>query len=136
MPYTLFRSTINLICHVICQARTEIDPYDEAIIPGLLDSYRSNDPYQTLLLEPRKNKLMQPLVVTRVVVNFTSAVVPIFVSNISSERVTIPKGKVIADNTGLKTLARRYALTVGAVKLRGCRVNYRRRFSIVGQSSG
>ena len=33
-PYTLFRSTINLICPVICQARTEIEPYEEAIIPN------------------------------------------------------------------------------------------------------
>ena len=41
VPYTLFRLTINLICFVICQARTEIEPYEEAIIPGLLDSYRN-----------------------------------------------------------------------------------------------
>ena len=75
----LFRSTINLICPVICQARTEIEPNEEAIILELLDSYRSYDPNQTLLLEPRKNELMQPLVVARVVVNFTSAVVPILV---------------------------------------------------------
>ena len=46
---------------------------------------------------------MQPFVVARVVVNFTSAVVPILVTNISSERVTIPKEKVIADDTALKT---------------------------------
>ena len=103
VPYTLFRSTINLICPVVCQARTEIEPYEEAIIPGLLDSYRSYDPNKTLLLEPRKIELMQPLVVARVVVNFTSAVVPILVSNISSERVKIPKGKVISDDTALKT---------------------------------
>ena len=103
MSYTLFRSTINLICPVICQARTQIEPYEEAIIPGLLVSYRSYDTNQTLLLKPRKNELMQPLVVARVVVNFTSAVVSILVSNISSERVTIPKGKVIADDTARKT---------------------------------
>ena len=77
--------------------------YEEAIISGLLDSYRNNNPKQTLLLKPRKNELMQPLVVARVVVNLTSAVVPILVSNISTERVTIPKGKVIADDTALKT---------------------------------
>ena len=40
---------------------------------------------------------MQPLVAARVVVNFTSEVVPIFVSNISAEKVTILKGKVQAD---------------------------------------
>ena len=46
---------------------------------------------------------MQPLVVALVVVNFTSAVVRILVSNISSERVTIPKGKVITDDTAHNT---------------------------------
>ena len=103
MPYTLFRLTINLICSVICQAGTEFEPYEEAIIPGLLDFYRNYNPNQTLLLEQRKNELMQPLVVARVVVNFTSAVVSILVSNISSERVTISKAKVIADDTAVKT---------------------------------
>ena len=44
VPYTLFRSTINLICPVICQSRTEIEPYKEAVIPGLLDSYRHYNP--------------------------------------------------------------------------------------------
>ena len=88
VPYTLFRSTINLICFVICKAWTEIETYEEAIIPGLLDSYRSYDLNQTQLLEPRKNELMQPLVVARVVINFTSAIVPILGSNISAERVT------------------------------------------------
>ena len=39
MQYTLFRSTINLICPVICQSHTEIGPYEEAVIPGLLDTY-------------------------------------------------------------------------------------------------
>ena len=103
VPYMLFRSTINFICPFICQARTDIEPYEKAIIPGLLDFYRNYNLNQTKLLEARKNELMQPLVVARVVVNFTSAVVPILVSNISSERVTIPKGKVIADDTELKT---------------------------------
>ena len=102
VPYTLFRSTINLICPVICQSLTEIGPYEEAVIPGLLDIYRNYDTDQQLLLEPRKTELMQPLIAARIVVNFTSAVVPILVSNISSERVTIPKGKVLADETALK----------------------------------
>ena len=44
---------------------------------------------------------MQPLVAARVVVNFTSAVVPTLVSNISAERVTVPKGKVLADDFAL-----------------------------------
>ena len=88
----------NLIYPVICQSRTEIEPYEEAVIPGLLDSYRYYNPEQTLILEPRKTALMQPLVASRVVVNFTSAVVPILVSNINNS----PKGKVLADDIALK----------------------------------
>ena len=93
VPYTLFRSTINLIClsSLNRALRLREQPYEEAVIPGLLDSYRHYNPDHTLLLEPRKTELMQPLVAARVVVNFTSAVVPILVSNISAERVTIPK---------------------------------------------
>ena len=102
VPYKLFRSTLNLICPVICQSHTEIEPYEEAVFPGLLDFYRHYNPDQTLLIKPRKTELMQPLVAARVVVNFTSAVVPILVSNISAERVTIPKGKVLADDIALK----------------------------------
>ena len=45
---------------------------------------------------------MQPLIAARVFVNFTLAVVPILVSNISAERVTIPKGKVLAEGIALK----------------------------------
>ena len=81
---------------------TEIKPSEEAVIPGLLDTYRNYDSDQLLLLERRKAELMQPLISARIVVNFTSAVVPILVSNISSEHVTIPKGKVLADDTALK----------------------------------
>ena len=91
VPYTLFRLTINLICFVICQLRTEIEPYVKAVIPRLLDSSRHYYSDQTLLFELRQTELMQPLVAAQVVVNFTSAVVPILVSNISAERVTIPK---------------------------------------------
>ena len=134
MPYTLFRSTINLICPFNCQARTVIEPYKETIIPGLLDFYRSYDPNQTLYLEPRKNELMQPFVVARVVVNFTSAVVPIFVSNFSSNRVTISKGKMISDDTTLKT--RRVAtLELSAPSNCVGVVKYRHRLSFVGRSS-
>ena len=102
IPYTLFRSTINLICFVICQSRAEIGPYEEAVIPGLLDTYQNYDSDQLLLFEPRKTKLMQSFIAARIVVIFTSAVVPILVSNISSERFTIPKGKVLANDTVLK----------------------------------
>ena len=49
---------------------------------------------------------MQPLIAARIVVYFTSAVVPILVSNITSIRVTIPTGKVLADYTTLKARRR------------------------------
>ena len=102
VPYKLFRSTVNLICPVVCPALTEIGPYEEAVIPGLLDSYKSYDVEQTLLLEPRKKELMQPLIAARVLVNFVSPVVPILVSNLSSEIVSIPKGRVLADESPVR----------------------------------
>ena len=102
MPYTHFCLIITLICIFIYQSRTEIEPYEEAVIPGLLDFYRHYNRNQTLLLKPRKTELMQPLVAARVVFNFTSEVIPIFVLNICAERVTILKGKVLADDIALK----------------------------------
>ena len=72
------------MCPVICQSRTEIGPYKEAVIFGLPYMYRNYNLDQLLLLEPRKTELMQPLIAALIVVNFTSAVVPILVSNISS----------------------------------------------------
>ena len=90
IPYTLFRLTIKIICIVVWSERKENEPYNKVIIPGLLDTYRNYEPSQTLLVKPRKTKLMQPLVVARVVVYITSAVVLIFVSNISFESVKIP----------------------------------------------
>ena len=102
VPYTLFCSTINLICPVVCQSRTEIGPYEKAVIPGVFATYLNYEPNQPLLLKPRKTELMQPLIAARIVVNFTLAVVPILVFNISFKRVTIPKGKVLDDDTTLK----------------------------------
>ena len=74
---------------------------------------------------------MQSLVVAPVVATFTSAVVPILVANISFEHVTIPKGKVIADDTVFKTPACRYARTVGFDELCSFNVDYRRMLSTV-----
>ena len=86
---------------VIYQLLTELGPYEEAVIHGLLDPYRNYDSEQPLLLEPRKTELMQPLIAARIVVNFTLAIMPILVSNISSERVTIPNGNLLADDKEL-----------------------------------
>ena len=68
----------------------------------MLDSYRHYDEDQTLLFEPRKTELMQPLVSARVVVNYILTVILIIVSNISAERVTITTGKELADDIALK----------------------------------
>ena len=102
VTYTLFRSTINSICPVIFQSRTEIEPYEKTVILELLDFYRQYDPDQTLLFDPRRKELMQPLITEQVIVNFTSAVVAILVLNISAERETIRLSKVIADGIEFK----------------------------------
>ena len=61
---------------------------------------------------------MQWLVAARMVVNFTSAVVPILVSRISAERLTIPNGKVQADDIALN--ARRIDLQELSTLLNCC----------------
>ena len=38
VPFTLFRSTVNLICPVICTGSTIIGPNEEAVVPCLLDA--------------------------------------------------------------------------------------------------
>lgn len=65
----------------------EIGPYEEAVVSRLLDSYRA------LCFEPLMTEIMQPLVTNRVVMNFTSTIVSILVTNISSKRVTRPHAK-------------------------------------------
>jgi hypothetical protein len=60
------------------------------------------EPGQGLLLEPKSPELLQPLVGARVIINYTCPVVPVLVANLSSERVIIPKGKVLAHEAPLK----------------------------------
>ena len=38
VPYTLFRSTVNSICPVVCTVATTIGPNEEAVVPALLDA--------------------------------------------------------------------------------------------------
>ena len=97
VPFKLFRSTINLISPVICQATTEIGPSEEVAIPCLLDSWKQYDAWKPLLLEPRQDALMGPVLGARVLVNSVTPAVTLLVANLSKERVIIPKNKVLAD---------------------------------------
>ena len=97
VQFKLFRSTVNLISPVICQSTTEIGPFEEAAIPCLLDSWKRYDPRVPLLLEPRQDALMGSILGARVLVSSVSPSVTVLVSNLSKERVIIPKSKVLAD---------------------------------------
>ncbi len=97
VQFKLFRSTVNLISPVICQATTEIGPSEEVAIPCLLDSWKQYDTLKPLLLEPRKDALMGPVLGARVLVNSLSPAVTLLVANLLKERVIIPKNKVLAD---------------------------------------
>ena len=101
VPYTLFRSTVNSICPVICSSATTVGPYEEMVIPALLDAKAHYATNQTLLLEPTTSKSTSPILKARVVVNYTSVVVPLLVANVSSIPITIEKGEVLAEDQPL-----------------------------------
>ena len=101
VPYTPFRSTVYSICPVICSTTTTIGPYKQIILPALLDVNAHYATNQTLLLEPTTSTA-SPKLKARVVVNYTSVVVPLLIANISSAIVTIEKGEMLAVNQPLK----------------------------------
>ena len=95
VPYTLFRSTVNSICPVIYSTTTTIGPYEEMVLPALLDANAHYSTNQNLLLKPTTSKA-SPILKARVVVNYTSVVVPLLIANISSAPVTTEKGEILA----------------------------------------
>ena len=96
---TLFRFTVNLICPVVCTAGTIIGPLEEAVIPANLDAATQYVKGQPLLLEPRCAENMDLLIVAHVLITYTSAVIPILVSNFSNRAAMILKHNVLADDT-------------------------------------
>ena len=88
VPYTLIRSTVNSIFPVICSTTTTIGPDEKMVLPALLDANAHYATNQTLLLEPTTSKAC-PILQARVVVNYTSVVVPLLIANISFAFVTI-----------------------------------------------
>ena len=65
------------------------------VLPALLDANAHYATNQILLLEPTTSKA-SPILKARVVVNYTSVVVPLLIANISSAPVTIEKGEMLA----------------------------------------
>ena len=56
VPFTLFRSTVNLLCPVISTSATTIGPHEEAIIPAFLDASSEYMKGESILLEPRNDE--------------------------------------------------------------------------------
>lgn len=99
VPVTLFRSTVNLICLVICTGATLIGPHEEAVIPCLLDAATQYEQGQLLLLEPRNTGYTENLIVANVLISYNSCVVPLLLLNLSAKPMMILKNKVLADDT-------------------------------------
>ena len=131
--YTLFFSTINLICPVCDQSRTETGPYEKAVIFGLLDTYRNYDPDQPLFLKPNQTELMQPLIAARIIVNFISAVVPI-----SYPTWVLTVSRFLQNGVGwwhsIQRQARRFSRAVDPIPLRSFSVDERCGLITSGQS--
>ena len=98
VPSTLFRSTVNLICPVISTSATTICPHEEAIIPAFLDASSEYMKGESILLEPRNDEKFGSLIGGRVLVNFTSSIVPVLLTNLSRREIIIPRNKVLADD--------------------------------------
>ena len=77
MRCTIFRSTVNLICKVICSVTTAVGPGEEAVVPALLDAAGRCGPGKSLFLEPRRDDSLNPILGVRVFINYNSAIVPI-----------------------------------------------------------
>ena len=59
VPFTLFRSTVNLICPVICTGATIIYPNEKVVKPCLLDAACLYEKGQPLFLEPRNTDKLE-----------------------------------------------------------------------------
>ena len=99
VPFTLFRSTVNLICPIICTVATTIGPYEEAVIPAMLEASCNYLKGECLLLEPRNDGQLAPLVGARTLISYTSPVVPMLIANLSSRPITITKNKLLANES-------------------------------------
>ena len=98
VPFTLFRSTVNLICPVISISAATIGPHEEPIIPAFLDASSEYMKGESILLEPRNDEKSGSLIGGRVLVNFTSSIVPVLLTNLSRREIIIPRNKVLADD--------------------------------------
>ena len=98
VQYMLFRSTVNCVCPVVCSVTTTIGSNEEAVIPALLEASTQYRPGDSILLEPRQETFARPLLGARVLVSYSSAVVPVLITNLSNQSVTITKDKVLCDD--------------------------------------
>ena len=98
VPFTLFISTVNLICPVNSTSATTISPHEEDIIPAVLNASSEYNKGVSILLELRNDEKSGFLIGGRVFVNFTSSIVRVLLTYISRREVQIPRNKVLADD--------------------------------------
>ena len=97
MPFTFFRSTVNVICPVICSVTTTVGPGEEAVFFAFLDAAKQCGLGESLLLEPRRDDSLGPILGKGVFINYNSAIVPVAFMNLINQLVVIQKNKVLAD---------------------------------------
>ena len=107
--YMLFRSTVNCVCPVVCRVSTTIGPNEEGVIPELLDASTQYTQGESILLEPKQETFAGPLLGARVLVSYSSAVVPVLITNLSNQSVTIAKDNVLCDDDRATPLLNTFA---------------------------
>lgn len=94
-----YRYLLPTLVQLFVSQRTKISLFEEAFLFSLLDCNLNYEPGQTFLFKPNKAESFSPLFGARIVVYYTSVVVPVLIANLSSERVVLPKVKVLALET-------------------------------------
>ena len=80
-----------------------INPHEEAIIPAFLYASFEYKKEESILLEPRNDEKSGSLIGGRVIVNFTSSIVPVYILIVRRE-IIIPLNKVLENDYLVVTL--------------------------------
>ena len=89
---------------------TTVGPGEEAVFPALLDAAGRYGPEESLLLEPRRDDSLDPILGARVVINYNSAIVPVAFMNLTNQSVVIQKNKVLADEMPARLVGNQFVI--------------------------
>ena len=73
-------------------------PHEEAVVPTFLDAKEKYSIGDEIILEPNIDNFKDSLIGARELISYSSAVVPVLLSNVSNRAITIPCDKILAND--------------------------------------